>query len=167
MRFVATIAGRTCTLEITGRDGRYHVAVDGRQFDVDARRTAPGIYSLLVGEASYVADVSETDGGAVVDVGGERYAVAIEEATRHTIRTHGGAAGGTGVQALTAPLPGRVTHVAVREGDAVRAGDPLLVIEAMKMENELRASVTGTVSEVRVQAGQAVNGGDVLVIVTA
>jgi biotin carboxyl carrier protein len=167
VKFVATIGTRVEAVEVTGRDGRYHVVIDGRDMDVDARLTAQGIYSLLIDNVSYVADVSERNGATVVDVGGERYTVAIEEATRHTIRTHGAAAGGQGAQTLTAPLPGRVTHVTVRAGDAVRAGDPLLVIEAMKMENEFRASIAGTVSEVRVQAGQAVNGGDVLLIITA
>jgi biotin carboxyl carrier protein len=64
-----------------------------------------------------------------------------------------------------APLPGKITHVAVRPGDTVAAGDTLLVIEAMKMENELRAGAPGTVAEVRVRAGQTVNAGDVLLII--
>jgi biotin carboxyl carrier protein len=63
-------------------------------------------------------------------------------------------------------MPGRVTHVAVAVGDTVTAGTPLLVIEAMKMENEFRASGPGTVRDVRAQAGQAVNAGDVLVVIT-
>ncbi|MGH7388207.1 MAG: acetyl-CoA carboxylase biotin carboxyl carrier protein subunit [Candidatus Rokuibacteriota bacterium] len=167
MKFVATIGDRVETVEITGREGRYQVALDGRRLDIDARLTPQGIYSLLIGGASYVVDVRERDGTTLVDVGGERYAVRVEEATRYTIRTHGGAAGGHGAQTVRAPLPGRVTHVAVQAGDTVQAGDPLLVIEAMKMENEFRASLAGTVSEVRVQAGQAVNGGDVLMVITA
>jgi len=57
--------------------------------------------------------------------------------------------------------------VAVRPGDVVRAGDTLLVIEAMKMENEFRATVAGTVAEIRVEAGQAVNAGDVLIVIAA
>jgi len=103
----------------------------------------------------------------MVDVGGEAYEILVEEQTRWIIRTRGGTAGGGQGQTLTAPLPGKITHVAVRPGDQVRAGDTLVVIEAMKMENEFKASVAGTVAEVRVQPGQAVNPGDVLVVVTA
>src|SRR5438552_1683587 len=94
------------------------------------------------------------------------YLIRLEEETRYVIRTKGGAAAGAGPQTLTAPLPGRITHVAVRTGDTVVAGDTLLVIEAMKMENELRAGAPGTVAEVRVSPGQAVNAGDVLVVIS-
>jgi biotin carboxyl carrier protein len=114
-----------------------------------------------------VADVVERDGVRIVDVGGETYEILVEEQTRWTIRTRGGAAAGAHGQTLTAPLPGKITHVAVRPGDRVAAGDTLVVIEAMKMENEFRATAAGTVAEVRVQPGQAVNPGDVLVVVRA
>ena len=66
---------------------------------------------------------------------------------------------------LAAPLPGRIAHVAVRPGDEVKPGDPLIVIEAMKMENEFKATAAGRVAEVRVELGQAVNAGDVLVVI--
>jgi len=89
----------------------------------------------------------------------------VEEQTRFIIRTKGGAAGGHGAQTLVAPLPGRIVRVAVRPGDRIEKGATLLVIEAMKMENEYRAGASGTVVEVRVEAGQAVNGGDVLVVI--
>ena len=62
-------------------------------------------------------------------------------------------------------MPGQVTHVAVRPGDIVAAGDPLLVIEAMKMQNEFKARAAGTVTDVRVSAGQTVNPGDILLII--
>jgi biotin carboxyl carrier protein len=166
MRFVATIGGEEVAVEVTGAGGRYRLRVGEQVWDVDARRTPPGSYSLLIDGTVHVADVAEQDGVSVVDVGGERHEVRVEEATRHVIRTRGGAGGGRGGQTLTAPLPGRVTHVAVRAGDEVKPGDPLLVIEAMKMENEFRAAAGGTVAEVRVAPGQAVNAGDVLVVVT-
>jgi biotin carboxyl carrier protein len=131
---------------------------------VDARLTPAGIYSLLIGGVSYVADVLDRDGVCVVEVGGERYEITVEEQTRHIIRTRGGAGAGAGSRTLTAPLPGKISRVAVRPGDAVQAGDLLLVIEAMKMENEFRAGAAGTVAEVRVAAGAAVNAGDVLIV---
>ena len=106
----------------------------------------------------------DRDGACVVEVGGEWYEIGVEEQTRHIIRTRGGAAGGPGSRTLTAPLPGKISRVAVRPGEAVRAGDTLLVIEAMKMENEFKAAGPGTVAEVRVEAGQTVNAGDVLIV---
>jgi len=107
-------------------------------------------------------------GGAaflVVEVLDETYGIRVEEATRHAVRTRGAAAGGDGEQVVKAPMPGQVTHVAVRPGDLVAAGDPLLVIEAMKMQNEFKARAGGTVTDVRVSAGQAVNPGDILLII--
>ncbi len=165
VKYVATLGGRSEPVEVTGGDGRYQVTLGGRTWEVDARLTAQGIASLLVGSVSHVADVTDDAGRCVVDVGGETYAIQVEEHTRWTIRTRGGAAAGPRGQTLVAPLPGRITRVAVAPGEAVAAGSALVVIEAMKMENELRASAPGTVMEVRVQAGQAVNAGDVLVVI--
>ena len=165
MRFVATVGGKPTTVDVHGADGRYRVTIDDRVWEVDARLTPQGIYSLLIDGTSYVVDVAEKDERTVIDVGGESYAVQVEEETRYVIRTRGGTAGDGGGQTLVAPLPGRITHVAVAAGQAVAPGDTLLVIEAMKMENEFKARVGGTVAEVRVTAGQAVNAGDVLLVI--
>jgi len=165
MNFTATLGDAVEKVEVTGRDGRYRLTIGAEAWEVDARLTAQGIYSLLIDGVSYVADVTDQEGACVVDVGDETYVVRVEEETRYIIRTRGGAAAGHGGQTLVAPLPGRITHVAVKSGDPVRKGDPLLVIEAMKMENELRAGAAGTVAEVRVAPGQVVNAGDVLVVI--
>ena len=164
-KFIATINGRSETVEITGRDGRYRVTVGDRTIDVDARQPADGLYSLLIDGVSHVADVSSTDGGTLVDLDGATYLVSVEEHTRHVIRTRGGAGASAAGQIIKAPLPGKVTHVAVAVGDRVKRGDTVVVIEAMKMENEFKAAAPGTVTEVRVRPGQAVNPGDVLVLI--
>jgi acetyl/propionyl-CoA carboxylase alpha subunit len=164
VKYVATVNEQSRVVEVTGADGHYRVAVGDEVWEVDARLTAQGIYSLLIDGTSHVADVADRDGVCVVEVGGEWYEITVEEQTRHIIRTRGGASGGSRSGTLRAPLPGKISRVAVRPGDSVRAGDTLLVIEAMKMENEVKASAAGTVAEVRVAAGQAVNAGDVLLV---
>jgi biotin carboxyl carrier protein len=164
MKYVATLDSTSHVVEVTGGDGRYRLTVGDDVWDVDARFTAQGIYSLLIGGVSYVADVVDHEGTCTVDVMGEAYEVLVEEQTRWIIRTRGGAAGGSHGQTVRAPLPGKIAHVAVRPGDRVQAGDTLVVIEAMKMENEFKASAAGTVAEVRVSPGQAVNPGDVMVV---
>ena len=164
MKYVATLDNTSHVVEVTGGEGRYRLTVGDDVWEVDARLTAQGIYSLLIGGVSYVADVVDREGTCLVDVTGEAYEVLVEEQTRWIIRTRGGAAGGGHGQSVTAPLPGKITHVAVRPGDRVQEGDTLVVIEAMKMENELRAAAAGTIAEVRVTPGQAVNPGDVLVV---
>ena len=164
MKYVATLDGTAHVVEVTGGEGRYRLTIGEDVWDVDARLTAQGIYSLLIGGVSYVADVVDREGTCLVDVMGEAYEVLVEEQTRWIIRTRGGAAGGGHGQTVRAPMPGKITHVAVRAGDRVQAGDTLVVIEAMKMENEFKASAAGTIAEVRVSPGQAVNPGDVLVV---
>ena len=164
MKYVATVNDESRVVEIASDGDRYRVRIGDEVWEVDARVTAPGVYSLLIDGASYTAGVFDRDGACVVEVGGESYEITVEEETRHIIRTRGGATGGTRSRTLTAPLPGKISGVAVRPGDTVQAGDALLVIEAMKMENEFKASGAGTVVEVRVAPGQAVNAGDVLIV---
>ncbi len=164
MKYVATINEQSVAVDVSGADGHYRITMGDETREVDARLTAQGIYSLLLDGVSYVADVVDRDGACVVEVGGELYEITVEEQTRHIIRTRGGASGGSRSRTLTAPLPGKISRVAVRPGDAVNPGDTLLVIEAMKMENEFKAGAAGTVAEVRVAPGQAVNAGDVLIV---
>jgi len=165
VRFAATVGDAVEMIEVVGGDGRFRVTIGEQVWDVDARLSPPGRWSLLIDGASYLATVGDEEGAFVVEVLEETYGIRVEEATRHAVRTRGAAAGGDGEQVVKAPMPGQVTHVAVRPGDLVAAGDPLLVIEAMKMQNEFKARAGGTVTDVRVAAGQAVNPGDILLII--
>jgi biotin carboxyl carrier protein len=163
--FVVTVNGRSETVRVEGGEGRYRVTVGERTIDVDARQPPGGPASLLVEGASHVADVTPADGGALVDVDGATYAVEVEDHARHEIRTRGGGSGGGAGQTIKTPLPGKVTHLAVAVGDRVERGATVVVIEAMKMENEFKAAAAGIVTEIRVHPGQAVNAGDVLVLI--
>jgi biotin carboxyl carrier protein len=165
VKFVATMNGRPETVEVVGDNGRYRLTIRDQVWEVDARLTAQGIYSLLIGGVSHVADVTDHEGACLVEVAGDAYVIEVEEETRYIIRTRGGAAAGAAGQTLRAPMPGRITHVAVGPGDTVAAGATLVVIEAMKMENEFKAGAAGVVKEVRVERGQAVNPGDVLIVI--
>ena len=159
MKFEAQHGGHVVPVEIAGTAGRYTIALEGETLTVDARQTVEGIWSILLDGASYVAAVTEQDAGYAVDVEGERYTIRVEEESRYLIRTRG-ATGAERGQILKAPMPGKVTV-----GQTVAPGDGLIVLEAMKMENEFKAAVAGTVKEIRAQAGQTVNPGDVLVVI--
>ena len=165
MKFAVTVGETTEMVEVSGEAGHYRLTIGSEVWEVDGRLTAQGIYSLLIGGVSYVADVWDEDGACVVDIGAERYVIHVEEQTRYIIRTKGGAGGGPGGRTLVAPLPGRIVKVSVKPGDRIERGATLLVIEAMKMENEFKAGASGTIAEVRVAPGQAVNGGDVLIVI--
>jgi biotin carboxyl carrier protein len=164
MKFEAQLDGQTVPIEVTQQGTAFRVELEGKSWEVDGRRVAEGIWSLIVEGVSTAVDVSEEAGVFVVQADGETYQIRVEEETRYIIRTRGGAAATSG-QVLRAPMPGRVVLVEVEVGQAVRPGDGLVVLEAMKMENEFKATAAGTVKEVRVQAGQAVNPGDVMVVI--
>ncbi len=164
MKFEAQHGAHVVPVEIAGTAGRYTIALEGETLTVDARQTVEGIWSILLDGASYVVAVTEQDAGYAVDVEGERYTIRVEEESRYLIRTRG-ATGAERGQILKAPMPGKVTVVEVSVGQTVAPGDGLIILEAMKMENEFKAAVAGTVKEIRVQAGQTVNPGDVLVVI--
>lgn len=147
-------------------DGRFSVAVDGREWSVDAIRTDASSLSLLVGTASYEVSLTRdaAAGPLVATLDGVRLLVGVD--TRRRWRRKDAGTGGVGPQRMVAPMPGKVARVLVRPGDAVRPRQPLIIIEAMKMENELRATSEGVVSEVHAQEGQSVDAGALLLIVS-
>jgi biotin carboxyl carrier protein len=160
------VDGTTFTVEIEELpDGGLRVRVDDRPVDVDARLPQCGTGSLLLDGVSYVVDLGEGRGETHVVVDGEAFRVQIESPTRR--RRSGGTRASDGAgQRLVAPMPGKVVAVLVEVGQPVEPGAGLVVLEAMKMENEFRATGAGVVAEVRVAAGQAVNAGDLLVVIT-
>ncbi len=171
MTFEVDVAGRTRAVSIeraAGSPGHYRVTVDGKVFIVGAARV--GDYDLsLTGDLSSTlsADVQVTPAGrrgeVLVSIAGRAVAVTVNGR-----RTRSGADTGAhpaGAQTVTAPMPGRVVRVLVGVGDEVAARQPLVVVEAMKMENDLRAPKPGRVTEVTVTRGTSVEAGKVLVVI--
>jgi biotin carboxyl carrier protein len=170
MTFEIEVNGRTRSVSIErAGDGRFRVSVDGDVSVVEAQRTgAFGISLLLADDGHQSAKVSIAPGSAqgetLAYLDGRSAVVAVN--ARRTGRGAADAgAGAHGEQTITAPMPGRVVRVLVAPGDAVEARQPVVVVEAMKMENELRSPKTGRVREVAVAAGTSVEAGRVLVII--
>jgi biotin carboxyl carrier protein len=144
------------------------MVLDGRPVEVDAVRAGLG-WSLLIGRRSYeVSLVQRGPGDLVVHVNGRAVAV-TGGPRRHGVRRdpaagHAGATGGR-THRVVAPMPGRVARVLVRAGEAVQVRQGLVVVEAMKMENELRSPRAGIVSEVRAVEGALVDANAVLVVI--
>jgi len=160
--FDATVDGKTIRLEVKERKGGYRLELDGKPMDVDLVETGEHFVSLIVGTHSHEVGLETTPQGYRVHIAGESVSVALAE----------GARGGVfaprkldGPARLCAPMPGRVVRVLTAVGKAVEAGEGLVVVEAMKMENELRAPRAGEVVELRVGEGQAVEAGALLVVV--
>jgi biotin carboxyl carrier protein len=142
--------------------------LDGRLVDVDAVRAGHG-WSMLIGNRSYeVSVVERVPGDLIVHVNGRAVTVraAVQRfGSRRTQRGAGIGASATGVQRVVAPMPGRIARVLVKAGDAVAARQGLVVVEAMKMENELRSPRAGIVAEVRAAAGALVEANAVLIVI--
>jgi biotin carboxyl carrier protein len=149
--------------------GRYRVVVDGQPSEVDAVRIgAFGLSLLLDGGGGISREVqvapAGTPGEMLVSIDGRTVAATVNG--RRTGR--GGAdlgAGARGDQAIVAPMPGRVVRVLVAAGDPVAARQAVVVVEAMKMENELRSPKDGRVKEVAVAPGASVEAGRILVVI--
>jgi glutaconyl-CoA/methylmalonyl-CoA decarboxylase subunit gamma len=156
----ATVAGESRRVEVRAVDGGYLAVVGDRSFSVDYVESAEGLASLLVAGRSRDVALERRPWGYVVTTGVRRYEVAIADAA--PTASHVPADGGT---RLTAPMPGKVVRVLVEAGQHVAAKQGLVVVEAMKMENELKAAREGTVRAVHVREGQAVEGGALLLVV--
>jgi biotin carboxyl carrier protein len=123
----------------------------------DIVETERGVYSIVADGKSYEARVS----GNEISIGGRLFTFEIEDPRRWKRSTHG--AGGHGRASITAPMPGKIVRVSVSVGDEVVADQGLLVIEAMKMQNELKSPRDGRVTAIEVKANDSVNAGALLI----
>ena len=187
MTFEVDVAGRTRTVSIErgGRAEQFRVTIDGRAHDVRARRagewtlllslgtvsakTTPGSADKLQGDGTletiYEVSVAPSGGPGevLVTLGGRVTPAAVNSRRTGRAADTGGPADGE--QRVVAPMPGRVVRVLVSPGDQVTARQGVVVVEAMKMENELRAPKGGRVKDVSVSPGTSVEAGRVLVVI--
>jgi biotin carboxyl carrier protein len=167
VQYEVEVGGRRLQVVVTRAGDGFAVAVDGRTRHVDAARIDEHTLSLLVGGAqSHEASVAPDpiSGQLTVQVGATAVAVTLN-GRRRWGRKDEGAATGSGPQRLVAPMPGKVVRVLVKAGDQVAARQPVVVVEAMKMENELRASRGGTVAEILAREGMSVDAGALLLVI--
>lgn len=164
MELIARTDGRTERVTVERDGALYRVSIGERRYEVEARALGAFVKSLLVDGASHETAVfRKAERRWSVGWRGRSSEVEILDPLEHLAEQAHGEAGRQGRQVVHAYMPGRVVSVAVAEGDAIETGAPLLVLEAMKMQNEIRAEHSGTVSKVHVAPGQAVEGGDPLV----
>lgn len=165
MAFIAKLGEQTYTVEIeeVGKS-LYRVAIDGSEFLVDGKKTGRSNYSLIVDNRSFEVDVDNSEDEYRVLVDGRNYHINLVDERRVRVDAQSGIQV-EGRQKVSVPMPGKVIAVLVSEGDAVEKGQGLVIVEAMKMENEVRSPITGEVKEIKVKAGETVEGGAVLVVV--
>ena len=165
MKLEIELDGKTRTVELTRIGERTQCILDGRPVEADVVEVSPAVYSILIDGQSFEARVESAAAGLRVIVGGHEYAAAIRD-PRQWRRHRGAAVEAEGRQQAIAPMPGKVVRVLVKAGDAVEAGQGLVVIEAMKMQNEVRSPKRGTIERLLVSEGQTINAGEVLAIVS-
>jgi biotin carboxyl carrier protein len=158
---------RSVTVEGPTPEGTFHVTIDGTLRIVDGRPIRPGTWSLLIEGASFVVDLDQRRNGTHASVGEGEVTLHVHDALhRRLSQAAGGRANTQRGETIRAPIAGMVVKVLVAPGDQVAPGTPVIVLEAMKMENELVAERGGTVGTIHKSAGQAVDTGDVLVELT-
>ena len=123
----------------------------------------PGLYSILKHGLSYQVRVAKHRDSYKVEVDGLPATVTLRDPRALTSRSANGA--GSGRQSIAAPMPGKIVRVLVNLQDQVEPGQGLVVVEAMKMQNEMKAPRAGTVVEIRTQAGATVTAGDILIVI--
>lgn len=166
MAFVARLGDQTYTVEIEETEKSvYRVSVDGNEFLVDGKKTGRTNYSLIVDSRSFEIEVDNSGDEYRVLVDGRNYHIHLVDERRMRV---GGAQSGLelqGRQNVSVPMPGKIIAVLVAEGDSVEKGQGLVIVEAMKMENEVRSPIAGAVKEIKVKPGDTVEGGAVLIVV--
>lgn len=164
VKLKAVIDDREQDLNIQIDGGRVRAEIDGRVYDLELREPEPGSYLLFRDAEVHECRVTKTHEGFDVGLHGVNHAIAIVDPKRLRSGTdsdrhlHG-------LAEIIAPMPGKVVRIHIETGDAVEKGDGIVVVEAMKMQNEMRSPRAGIVVSINVKPGDTVNAGDVLAVV--
>jgi biotin carboxyl carrier protein len=163
MKYEAEIDGRPLTVELDEHDGRISATIDKRRYDVEVVRPEEGAYLIFVGQQVFEAHAwTESSGSLRIKLRDRLYAARIiDRKHRRAAADHSQ----EGQQHLIAPMPGKVVRVLLSSGDEVAAGQGVVVVEAMKMQNEIKSPKAGRIIEIRVTEGATVNSNQVLAVV--
>jgi biotin carboxyl carrier protein len=169
MKFEVQLTGqgekKTRIVELQRNGAGWRVILDGQPVSADVAGIAPHTLSVLLDGQSFEVSVTpSSDGKLKLQTGTQEFTAEVIDPRAWSGRRHG-AVEAEGRQQIVAPMPGKVVRVLVKAGDHVEAAQGLLVVEAMKMQNEVRSPKSGMVERVLVKEGQAVNAGEVLCVV--
>jgi len=161
MIYEVTVADKTHRIELAREGTAWACKLDGREIRIDAVATQGGVLSLLIDGKSYEVKLESTGTETNIVLGRRRFPVQIRDPRSLRSRRTAAADGG-GPRKITAPMPGKVVRILANVGTAVEAGQGVVVIEAMKMQNELKSPKKGIVSKLIVKEGVAVEAGQSL-----
>jgi len=164
MVYNVSIDGKNYRLELERADGRWQCRLDGCEIEIDAVLARPDVLSILIDGKAYEIKRERTANDLHLWMSGARYAVDLQDPrSLRSRRSHAG--DDHGPRKLVAPMPGKVVRLLVPEKSAVETGQGVIVVEAMKMQNEIKSPKKGVLQKVLVSEGSAVNAGEVLAIV--
>jgi biotin carboxyl carrier protein len=163
MTYEISIDGKNYRLELNQSEGRWSCRLNGREIEVDAVLARPNVLSLRIGNKAYEVKCERVANDVHIWVGSQRFAPEVRDPRSLRSRSH--AADDHGPRKLTAPMPGKVVRILLTQGVQVEAGAGVLVVEAMKMQNEIKSPKNGIIQKILVSEGAAVSAGDVLAIV--
>jgi len=163
MTYDIAIDGKNYRLDLNQVEGRWSCRLDGREIEVDAVLARPDVLSLRIRNKAYEVKCERVGSDLHLWVGSARFGVEVRDP--RSLRARVRAVDEHGPRKLTAPMPGKVVRILVSAGAEVEAGAGVLVVDAMKMQNEVKSPKKGTIQKILVAEGAAVNAGDVLAIV--
>jgi len=164
MIYDITIDEKSFRLELEHLDGKWQCRLDGREIEMDAVLARRDVLSVLIEGKAYEVKRERTATDLHLWVGGARYAAELRDP--RSLRSRKATAGDDrGPKKLVAPMPGKVVRVLLEEQAEVQVGQGILVMEAMKMQNEIKSPKKGVVQKIVAREGTAVNAGDVLAVV--
>jgi biotin carboxyl carrier protein len=163
MKYEVEIQGRELSIELEQRNGRVQARLGERDYDFEVLSPEDGIYTFLLGDRVYEVNVWASEPNSLrVRIGNNSFLTKIiDRKQRRPTIEHGT----EGRQNLIAPMPGKVVRLLLSAGDEVIQGQGVIVVEAMKMQNEIKSPKSGHIVEVRVIEGATVNAGQVLAVV--
>lgn len=162
------VGDRLAKVKLISRDeNKVQIKVDEKIYDLDLIEVEHGIYSILLNNRSYNIELveGETAKEFTVNTYEENFDVSIIDAESRYLMNRGGEDGDDGGRSISSPMPGKVVKIPVQEGDEVKEGTTIVVVEAMKMQSEYKVKVDRVVKEILVKEGDAVDANQPLVIV--
>ena len=161
MIYEVSIAGKTHKVELSKAESGWRCRLDGREVPLDVTSTREGVFSLLLDGKSYEVKQENTATETNIVVGHERFNAVVRDPRSFRSRNRAGAAG-EGVKKIVAPMPGKIVRILAQPGAEVEAGQGILVVEAMKMQNELKSPKKGVLKKLNASEGMPVEAGQVL-----
>ena len=167
MKIFAEIKEHLLTFEQREKNGSSRLYFDDQLLAYEFLALGNNRYSLIYNNTSHLLHIVEQNGYYHIHIDGEYFAIRVEDERMRALRelvSHSTA--GTGEQTIHAPIPGMISKILVKEGQKINAGAPLIILEAMKMENEIRSESDGCIKKIMVEPGKPVDKDQPLLVVT-